>query len=228
MTATAALTTDLQRQVLVLESDLRDRLAADSDREGEWKREHHRAVEQERTAAPWLQWRDDRITQAAVAWVLTTVFLRFCEDNGLLRPVWITGPGSRRQEALDAQKEFFRHHPEDTGREWLLDAIGYLANLPATRGLVESHSALHLIAPSGDAATPYWSSGGAAARTAAWSTTWPTWNCLPGSSATCTRTCPSTPRTPTRCCRPRCSWRSSSSTGPWNPHWPSDRWTASR
>ncbi len=152
MTATAALTTDLQRQVLALESDLRDRLAADPDRETEWKREHHQAVEKERTAAPWLVWRDDRITQAAVAWVLTTVFLRFCEDNALLKPVWITGPGSRRQEALDAQKEFFRHHPEDTGREWLLDAVGYLARLPATRGLVESRSALHLIAPSGDAA----------------------------------------------------------------------------
>ena len=75
---------------------------------------------EERTAASWLQWRDDRITQAAVAWVLTTVFIRFCEDNGLLTPAWITGPGSRRQEALDAQQEFFRGHPEDTGREWLL------------------------------------------------------------------------------------------------------------
>jgi hypothetical protein len=152
MTASAALTTDLQRQVLALETDLRDRLAADAEREGEWKREHHRAVEKERTAASWTQWRDDRVTQAAVAWVLTTVFIRFCEDNALLKPVWITGPGSRRQEALDAQKEFFRRHPEDTGREWLLDAIDYLAKLPATSGLVESHSALYLIAPSGQAA----------------------------------------------------------------------------
>src|SRR5712691_1355704 len=152
MTATAALTTDLQRQVLALETDLRDRLAADAEREGEWKREHHRAVEKERTAAAWTQWRDDRVTQAAVAWILTTVFIRFCEDNALLKPVWITGPGSRRQEALDAQKEFFRRHPEDTGREWLLDAIDYLAKLPATRALVESHSAFYLIAPSGQAA----------------------------------------------------------------------------
>ena len=84
--------------------------------------------------------------------MLTTVFIRFCEDNGLLRPVWITGPGSRRQEAMDAQLAFFRAHPEDTEREWLLDAIGYLGKLGSTRSLVESHSALHLIAPSGDAA----------------------------------------------------------------------------
>src|SRR5579859_229096 len=153
MTATAALTTDLQRQVLILEDDLRERLAADPVREGEWKQEHQRATDKDRTAAFWVTWRDDRITQAAVAWVLTTVFIRFCEDNGLLRPVWITGPGSRRQEALDAQLAFFRQHPDETDREWLLDAVGYLGRLPATRALVERHSALHLVSPSGDAVT---------------------------------------------------------------------------
>jgi hypothetical protein len=152
VTATAALTAHLQRVVLGLEDDLRARLAADPALEGRWKQEHHEAVQKERTAAAWTSWRDDRVTQAAVAWVLTTVFIRFCEDNALLRPVWITGPGSRRQEALDAQLAFFRQHPEDTDREWLLDAIGYLSRLPATRGLVESHSALHMISPSGDAA----------------------------------------------------------------------------
>ncbi len=152
MTASPALTSDLQRQVLLLEDDLRVRLANDPEREGQWKQEHHRAVENERTDSPWVTWRDDRITQVAVAWVLTTVFIRFCEDNGLLEPVWITGPGSRRQEALDAQLVFFREHPEDTDREWLLDAVRYLSELPATKSLVESHSALHLLAPSGDAA----------------------------------------------------------------------------
>ncbi len=75
------------------------------------------------------------------------LFIRFCEDNGLLRPVWITGPGVRRQEALDAQLAFFRQHPEDTDREWLMDAVGYLSRLPATRALVESHSALYLVSP---------------------------------------------------------------------------------
>jgi Domain of unknown function (DUF7008)/Eco57I restriction-modification methylase len=153
MTATAALTTDLQRQVLLLEDDLRARLAADPVRKGGWKQEHQRATDKDRTAANWVSWRDDRITQAAVAWVLTTVFIRFCEDNALLRPVWITGPGARRQEALDSQLAFFRQHPDDTDREWLLDAVNYLSRLPATRALVESHSALHLVSPSGDAVT---------------------------------------------------------------------------
>ena len=72
MTATPALTTDLQRQVLILEDDLRQRVAADAEREADWKQEHQRAVAKERTAASWVAWRDDRVTQAAVAWVLTT------------------------------------------------------------------------------------------------------------------------------------------------------------
>ena len=153
MTATSALTTDLQRQVLLLEDDLRARVAANADLEGRWKQEHQRARDKERTAASWVAWRDDRVTQAAVAWVLTSVFIRFCEDNALVKPVWIAGPESRRQEALDAQLAFFRAHPEDTNREWLQAAIDHLAALPATRALVDSHSALHLVSPSGNAVT---------------------------------------------------------------------------
>jgi hypothetical protein len=153
MTATSALTTDLQRQVLLLEDDLRARVGADAGLEGRWKTEHQRARDQERTAASWLTWRDDRVTQAAVAWVLTSVFVRFCEDNALVAPVWIAGPENRRQEALDAQLAFFRAHPEDTDREWLQAAIGHLAALPATKALVDSHSALHLVSPSGNAVT---------------------------------------------------------------------------
>jgi len=153
MTATPGLTSDLQRQVLILEDDLRARVAADAGLEGRWKQEHQRALEKERTAASWTAWRDDRVTQAAVAWVLTSVFIRFCEDNALVTPVWITGPENRRQEALDAQLTFFRSHPEDTDREWLEAAIAHLASLPATKALVDAHSALHLVSPSGDAVT---------------------------------------------------------------------------
>jgi hypothetical protein len=153
MTASPALTTDLQRQVLVLEDDLRARVAADPEMEGRWKQEHQRALTKERTAASWVAWRDDRVTQAAVACVLASVFLRFCEDNALVAPVWIAGPDHRRQEALDAQLAYFRAHPEDTDREWLRSGIDYLAGLPATRALVGPHSALHLVSPSGDAVT---------------------------------------------------------------------------
>jgi hypothetical protein len=154
MTATTALTTDLQHQVLLLEDDLRARVAADPEVEGRWKQEYQRAFEKERTAASWTAWRDDRVTQAAVAWVLISVFIRFCEDNALVGPVWIAGPDQqRRQEALDAQLAFFRTHPEDTDREWLQSAIDHLAVLPATKALVDSRSAHRLVSPSGNAVT---------------------------------------------------------------------------
>lgn len=153
MTATPSLTTDLQRRVLILEDDLRSRVESNPSLLGEWQQEHKRALANDRTAASWTAWRDDRVTQAAVAWVLTTVFIRFCEDNELVSPVWIAGPEQRRQEALDGQLAFFRAHPEDTDREWLCDAIDHLRGLPATRGLVDAHSALQLVSPSGNAVT---------------------------------------------------------------------------
>ena len=150
MTATLALTTALQRHVLVLEEDLRTRVESSAEVAGRWHAEHNEALARRRTAATW---RDDRVTQAAVAWVLATVFVRFCEDNALVDPVWIAGPEARRQEALDAQLAFFRAHPEATDREWLEDAIAHLRGLQATAALVDSHAALDLVSPSGDAAS---------------------------------------------------------------------------
>jgi hypothetical protein len=153
ISSSSTLTTALQRVVLDLEDDLRARVEGDADLLGQWSVEHSRAVQRGRTASSWVAWRDDRVTQAAVAWVLTSVFVRFCEDNGLVGPVWIVGPEHRRQEALDAQLAFFRNHPLDTDREWLLQAVQHLGSLPATAELVGDHAALHLVAPSGDAVT---------------------------------------------------------------------------
>lgn len=147
-----ALVADLKKQVLVLEADLRDRITL-PEFDGPWKQEHAAALAGDRTAATYTAWADDRITQAAVSWVLTTVFVRFCEDNRLLDPVWISGPPERRQEALDAQLAYFRSHPEHTDREWVEQAIGHLAATPATAGLVDDQAMLHTVSPSGQAIT---------------------------------------------------------------------------
>jgi hypothetical protein len=149
----SALVAGLKKHVLVLEDDLRTRLGILTEVDAQWRAEYRQALEAERTAGSWVEWRDDRITLAAVAWVLTTVFLRFCEDNALLKPVWVVGPPTRRQEALDAQLDFFRRHPDGTDRDWLLEGIDYLGRLPATRALVDEHSALWLVSPSGNAVT---------------------------------------------------------------------------
>ncbi|MDQ1287211.1 MAG: hypothetical protein QG622_776, partial [Actinomycetota bacterium] len=152
MTVAQGLTAALKKVVLDLEKDLRDRVESLPEFTETWRREHQAAVDRERTAMSWQEWRDDRVTQAAVAWVLTTVFVRFCEDNQLLAPVWIAGQGHRRQEALDAELAYFRANPEHTDREWLLQAIEYLGSVTATRELVESHSPLWTVSPSGQAA----------------------------------------------------------------------------
>lgn len=154
----AQLTTDLKRLVLTLEDDLRARVdGPDLDlrhdgAEEAWRDEYDRAQAAGRTARTWTEWRDDRVTQAAVAWVLTTVFVRFCEDNRLLTKVWISGPKERRQEAYDSRAVYFQQHPLDTDREWLLQPIQHLRSVPATKDLVESHSALWTVAPSANAA----------------------------------------------------------------------------
>src|SRR5699024_10088453 len=110
------------------------------------------AVEARRTAMSWNEWRDDRIVQAAVSWVLTTVFVRFAEDNDLISKTWFTGPGERRYHAVEAQQAFFREHPELTDREWIEDSFQYLRSMPATAGLVDEHTALRLVSPSGQMA----------------------------------------------------------------------------
>ena len=55
------------------------------------------ATRPDRTAATYESWLDDRVTQSAVAWILATVFVRFCEDNGLIDLPVLAGPatGSR-------------------------------------------------------------------------------------------------------------------------------------
>lgn len=47
---------------------------------------HREAVTQEHTAESYDSWRDDHLTQVAVAWILDCVFVRFLEDNGLVDP----------------------------------------------------------------------------------------------------------------------------------------------
>ncbi|GEO96993.1 BREX-2 system adenine-specific DNA-methyltransferase PglX [Kocuria turfanensis] len=153
MTATPQLTTDLQKLVLEVEDDLRARLEADPDRSRDWHEEHRQAMRARRTAMAWTTWRDDRIVQAAVSWVLTTVFVRFAEDNELVAPTWFTGPGERRHHAVEAQLAFFRERPVLTDREWIEDAFEHLRSHPATAGLVDDHAGLRLISPSGQMAT---------------------------------------------------------------------------
>ncbi|VCT90271.1 hypothetical protein MHAS_01975 [Mycolicibacterium hassiacum DSM 44199] len=157
--AAADLVNALKKQVLALEADLRARVDGDDEYARQdgvleaWRRDYDAAFASQRTAATWLEWRNERVTQAAVAWVLLTVFARYCEDNALVSPRWISGADAdQRTQALDARRAYFQQYPEHTDREWLGQIIDHFSKYTATAGLVDRFSPLHLVAPSGDAA----------------------------------------------------------------------------
>ncbi len=145
----AVLTQDAKRLVLDAEDDLRAVLAADGIRDERW-REYHAALSNgHRTVQDYASWRDERLTQVAVSWVLTTVFVRFLEDNRLVEPVWFTGTGQRQQQAVDAEAQFFREHPLETAREWILQSVEHLCELPATAQLVDERAPFREVPVSG-------------------------------------------------------------------------------
>lgn len=155
MTVTSAvLLADLRKEVRRLEIDIRSRAESDSDVAAQLREDHRRAVQVGRTATAFTAWLDDEVTQAAVAWVLGTVFVRFCEDNGLVSEPWITGPGDRASLAVDRQRSYFLEHPHETDREWLNASFAHLASHPAAAALFERrHNPLFKLKVSGDAAT---------------------------------------------------------------------------
>lgn len=152
--AGAQLTAALKPQLILLVDDMRDRLNADAHELENWRTTHREAVREKRTATSWTDWSEDQLTQAAVGWLLTSVFVRFCEDNLLLgdTAVWIAGPTPvLRQRAVDAENAFYRDHQDCSYREWLEQSFDALRRNPATQALVDEHAALNIISPSSDA-----------------------------------------------------------------------------
>ncbi|GGL99877.1 BREX-2 system adenine-specific DNA-methyltransferase PglX [Nakamurella endophytica] len=155
-----ALTAALKPQLATLVADLRDRTLGDPEGDAAWRTGHQAAVAAQRTAGSFEDWSTDQLTQAAVGWLLGSVFVRFCEDNLLLggqgrsrtAGVWITSNDrERRQAALDAERAFYLAHSDYSYREWLEVAFAALADNPATAALVGEHSASRIAAPSSEA-----------------------------------------------------------------------------
>ncbi|WP_336820103.1 BREX-2 system adenine-specific DNA-methyltransferase PglX [Gordonia sp. MMO-8] len=149
-TSGAQLTADLKPQLNALVEDMRSKLEDDADLSAQWRATHQRAVSEERTASSWTDYVEDQLTQAAVGWLLTSVFVRFCEDNLLLGPtaVWISGPTSTlRQRARDAENQFYRDDPERSYREWLEVSFDALRENPGTKSLLDDHAAIAIIEP---------------------------------------------------------------------------------
>lgn len=154
MIASAALLADLKRQLKILQDDLR---ASAEDQSSAWgaqlREEYRRAQARERTGLSWIEWREGEVAQAAVAWILACVFVRFAEDNGLLAGAtrdgasvpmpWLAGPGDGLERAVENEAAFYAKSPTSTSRDWLKEAFKTLSDLPAGRPLVNpTHSAV--------------------------------------------------------------------------------------
>lgn len=148
-----ALLATLKPLVGEMEDSIRERAMETAEVAEHLEREHHRAVVAERTAMSLEEWREGEITQAAVAWILGCVFVRFLEDNGLIDRALISGPGGRRAAALGHREEHFRAHPAHSDREYLEACFRTVAAFPAVAPLYdERHNPLWLLGPTADGA----------------------------------------------------------------------------
>jgi hypothetical protein len=131
-----SLVKDLQKMLKLVEADLRAR-TEDTTWGASLRAEYKAAFARGRTGLTWTEWRDGEVAQAGAAWVLATVFVRFCEDNHLLDGVWIAGPGERRRIALDDEAHFLSQDRSRGARSWLREAFGVLARTPPGRALLD-------------------------------------------------------------------------------------------
>ncbi|HEU5155674.1 MAG TPA: BREX-2 system adenine-specific DNA-methyltransferase PglX [Streptosporangiaceae bacterium] len=151
-----ALLTDLKAQVRTLEDDLRERSEEVAEFDSSLRKEWQSARDAKRMAATYESWLDGQVTQSAVAWVLGTVFLRFCEDNGLIDLPYLAGPGERLAIAKERQQAFFElpENREKTDREWITEGFTAMSSAsPVVAGLYDrAHNPMWRITPSLDAA----------------------------------------------------------------------------
>ncbi|MEG3626425.1 BREX-2 system adenine-specific DNA-methyltransferase PglX [Streptomyces poriticola] len=149
-----ALLDDLKQQVKAVEADLARQVKALGDVGARLRSEYDRARKLGRTAATWNSWLDERITQVAVAWVLGTVFVRFCEDNRLIPEPYLTGPDGDRRELAESRYDAYVESDEDpTYRGWLEKAFEELGQGQAGRLLFDQrHNPLYQVPLSHDGA----------------------------------------------------------------------------
>ncbi|MCG8094253.1 MAG: BREX-2 system adenine-specific DNA-methyltransferase PglX [Candidatus Thiodiazotropha endolucinida] len=145
---------DLQRLLPKIEQDILAYTESKPEFDTHLQQEYAKAKEANRTAEHFVAWRQAQMTQAAVAWILTCVFVRFLEDNELLDEPMIAGPaGPRLQHAKDRLTVHFSEYPEHAEREYLLSLFEDLEQLPVMAELLDHrHNPLWQLPVSADGA----------------------------------------------------------------------------
>jgi len=149
----ADLLRDCQKLVKDLEHDLRGRAERDPAVVAQYEDARQRGV----IAITFGAWLAEQVTQAAVAWVLATVFVRFLEDNRLIDQVWISGPDdvdqsrSRLRQAVLTREAYLNERPQDNDAQYLQHVLRQVGTLPACRDLfAEDRNPLFRLPISGD------------------------------------------------------------------------------
>jgi hypothetical protein len=145
---------DLQKLLVKLQDDLRARCVERPEVEAPLRIQYEAARAAKRTAEAYEAWREAQFTQAAVAWILSCVFIRFLEDNGLLGDIaYLSGPGPRLALARDQHTIYFRQHPTESDREYLYHVFRTVRGLPGLAPLFhDRHNPVWHLGLSGDGA----------------------------------------------------------------------------
>ncbi|WP_433571185.1 BREX-2 system adenine-specific DNA-methyltransferase PglX [Streptomyces sp. CA-251247] len=119
----------LEERLGELPEERAERVRAAESVAGRLRAEYDQAFKLGRTGATWSAWLDERITQVAVAWVLGTVFVRFCEDNLLIPEPYLTGPDAERRDLAEARyRQYVEEEQDPTYRGWLERAFAELGS----------------------------------------------------------------------------------------------------
>ncbi|MFJ2416177.1 BREX-2 system adenine-specific DNA-methyltransferase PglX [Streptomyces brevispora] len=144
----------MQKQVALAEDDLKDQLRRLPEVQQRLRDEHRRAFKAGRTSAAAAPWTAERVMQGAVAWVLGTVFVRFCEDNSLIREPYLYGPDAQSQtHAQERHNQFIVEDAARTHRDWLFESFDEIGSTSVGRMLFdERHNPLYQIRLSNEGA----------------------------------------------------------------------------
>ena len=98
-------------------------------------------------------WRRARVTQIAVAWVLSLVFVRTLEDRGFIDPRVAGADADGLAAAQDREATFVQLAPYLGPREYLLTLFRELSHLPGAREVFDArHNPVWVLAPSSEGA----------------------------------------------------------------------------
>lgn len=151
------LLTDLKRWVTRFEDDLRQQCKDVPALDARLKAQYKQAKDAGRTAFAYAVWRDGELTQSAVGWVLSCVFVRFLEDNDLLERPFLSGVGEGRDIAAETKIEWVRQTGKgQSDNDYLAHVMSEVGRLPGMADLMDArHNALWNAAISPDAAKSF-------------------------------------------------------------------------